>query len=246
MSISLDPRPQSLVYCELEYTLNQALDTYIKAQFNRGRVDMTKLKRVADAWSDKGRPRVVGFQYDVETQIDLIIAHMVHRDFRFYGPQADDIAVVQGLLHAIKVDAREMRVRTFCYPDSVISKHITDAQKLLQLLGARSEAQVTLARCAEFYRDIVQGGGTDTEKPKERARQDSAVDDAYQQQRHHDNYPAGHDQTYRSGRDQAYHQTQNKTDDRAQGHAQQQGHYQHQTMNTNEDDAYKTDRAYDD
>ena len=105
MAISLDSREQSLLYCELEFILSNALDSYIKTQLNGGRLDPDKLKKVADAWASKGRPRVVGFRYDLETQMELV--HLHQRQFRFYGrlAQADGEGAVLGLLHAMKVDA---------------------------------------------------------------------------------------------------------------------------------------------
>ncbi|KAJ8120433.1 hypothetical protein ONZ43_g2858 [Nemania bipapillata] len=123
INISLDAREQSLLYCELEYNLNNALDAYVRAQLNGGRLDASKLSRVADAWAQKGRPKVIGFRYDLETQVDLVMAHI--NDFRFYGPvQAEGPVAITGLLYAMKTNARYMRVRTFCQPDSVIAKHI--------------------------------------------------------------------------------------------------------------------------
>lgn len=39
LTVSLDPREQSLLYCELEFLLTTALDSYITSQFNAGRLD---------------------------------------------------------------------------------------------------------------------------------------------------------------------------------------------------------------
>ena len=156
MTISLDSREQSLLYCELEFILSNALDTYIKTQLNGGRLDPDKLKKVADAWASKGRPRVVGFRYDLETQMELVQLHQ--RQFRFYGrlAQADGEGAVLGLLHAMKVNARSMRIRTLCQPDSAIVKHILDAQALLGLLGSQEGLQRGLAEASQFFRVILE------------------------------------------------------------------------------------------
>lgn len=156
MAISLDSREQSLLYCELEFILSNALDTYIKTQLNGGRLDPDKLKKVADAWASKGRPRVVGFRYDLEMQVELV--HLHQRQFRFYGrlAQADGEGAVLGLLHAMKVNARSMRVRTLCQPDSVIVKHILDAQALLVLLGSQEGLRRGLAEVSQFFRVILE------------------------------------------------------------------------------------------
>ena len=68
----------------MEFILSNALDSYINTQLHGGRLDPAKLKKIADHWRHKGRPRVIGFRYDLETQLELINLHI--RQFRFYGP----------------------------------------------------------------------------------------------------------------------------------------------------------------
>ncbi|GAW14765.1 hypothetical protein ANO14919_041680 [Xylariales sp. No.14919] len=164
VSISLDAREQSLLYCELEYNLNNALDAYFKAQLNSGRLEASKLSRVADTWAQKGRPKVIGFRYDLETQVDLIMAHV--NDFRFYGPvQAEGPVAIAGLLHAMKTNARYMRIRTFCQPDSVIAKHVLDSQSFLRLLGSPESLQRPLEEVAQFFKVAVERRKAMTEAP---------------------------------------------------------------------------------
>lgn len=170
MTISLDPREQSLLYCELEFTLSNALDMYIKTQLNGGRLDPAKLKKVADSWAAKGRPRVVGFRYDLETQVELVRLHLYQ--FRFYhshysnshhhretlsgGGAEDSTTAVDAVLYAMKCNARIMRVRTLCQPDSVIAKHVLDAQSLLCLLGAAEGMHRALAEVSQFFKVVVE------------------------------------------------------------------------------------------
>ncbi|KAI0202552.1 hypothetical protein F4808DRAFT_458720 [Astrocystis sublimbata] len=154
INTSLNPREQSLTYMELEYCLSNALDAYFTTQFNCGRLDPSKLSRIANAWASKGRPRVVSFRYDLETQIDLIIVHV--DSFRFYGlVNARGEAAVRGLLQAMKTNARYMRIRTLCQPDSVIAKHILDAQNLVRTLGSQESMQRDLERVAQFFKVAV-------------------------------------------------------------------------------------------
>ncbi|KAI0192702.1 hypothetical protein EV127DRAFT_336822 [Xylaria flabelliformis] len=154
MAISLNAREQSLLYCELEYNLNNALDAYFKAQLNSGRLEASKLSRIADVWAQKGRPKVISFRYDLETQVDLITAHI--DNFRFYGPvHAEGPAAIAGLLYAMKTNARCMRIRTFCQPDSVIAKHVLDAQNFLRLLGSPEWLQRPLEEVAQFFKVAV-------------------------------------------------------------------------------------------
>ncbi|KAI1126569.1 hypothetical protein F5Y10DRAFT_293695 [Nemania abortiva] len=167
MNISLDAREQSLLYCELEYNLNNALDAYCRAQLNGGRLDATKLGRIADAWAQKGRPKVIGFRYDLETQVDLITAHI--NEFRFYGPlQGEGPIAITGLLHAMKTNARYMRIRTFCQPDSVIAKHVLDAQNFLLLLGSPESLQRPLEEVAQFFKVAVERRRVMAEAPPAR------------------------------------------------------------------------------
>ncbi|KAI8955245.1 hypothetical protein F4801DRAFT_379551 [Xylaria longipes] len=167
INISLDAREQSLLYCELEYNLNNALDAYFKAQLNSGRLEASKLSRIADVWAQKGRPRVISFRYDLETQVDLIMAHI--DNFRFYGPvQAEGPAAITGLLYAMKTNARYMRIRTFCQPDSVIAKHVLDSQNFLRLLGSPESLQRPLEEVAQFFKVAVDRHKAMAEAPASR------------------------------------------------------------------------------
>lgn len=154
VAISLDPREQSLVYCELEFHLSNVLNDYITIQLGKGRLVPDKLKKVADVWQQKGRPKVVGFRYDLETQLELVNLHI--EDFRFYGRRQGDPLEIAGLLHAMKVNARAMSVRTFCQPDPVIAKQLVDAQSLFKMLNVPDGQQIALAEIAQFFKVIVE------------------------------------------------------------------------------------------
>ncbi|CAK7264926.1 hypothetical protein SEPCBS119000_001242 [Sporothrix epigloea] len=152
--ISLGPREQSLLYCELEFILTSALDGYINSQFNAGRLDADKYKKVVDAWHQKGRPKVIGFRYDLETQLDLVFLHV--QEFRFYGNRAGNFAAISGILEMMRVNARALRIRTFCQPDSVVAKQLLDSQSLLDLLGSAEQRQVQLAEIVQFFKIVLE------------------------------------------------------------------------------------------
>lgn len=154
LTVSLDPREQSLLYCELEFLLTTALDGYISSQFNAGRLEADKYKKIVDGWQQRGRPKVIGFRYDLETQLDLILLHS--EDFRFYGKRAGLIAAVHGVLDMMRVDARAMRIRTFCQPDTVIAKQLLDSQSLFNLLGCCEQQQIQLAEVIQFFKVILE------------------------------------------------------------------------------------------
>ncbi|KAI9898135.1 hypothetical protein N3K66_006495 [Trichothecium roseum] len=153
LAISLDPREQSLFDCELEYHLTDALNTYIISQFEKGRLSTEKLARINDTWIARGRPRVVAFRYDLETQLDLVAAHAP--DFVFYGRRQGQPAEIAGLLHTLKVNARALRVRTFCQPDTVMAKWLIDSQSLFNLIGVGHAADAALKELAMVFRGCV-------------------------------------------------------------------------------------------
>jgi hypothetical protein len=150
--VSLDPREQSLVYSELEFLLASALNTYIASQFNNGRLDADKLKKISDGWQQKGRPKVVGFRYDLETQLDLIRMHV--EEFRFYCRQTTT-AAIYGIVDMMRSNARAMRIRTYCQPDTVISKQLLDTQNLMNILGCTQEEHMLLASITKFFQGCL-------------------------------------------------------------------------------------------
>lgn len=154
IAISLDAREQSLLYGELEYHLTNALNTFITIQLEKGRLVTDKLKKVGDAWLAQGRPRVVGFRYDLETQLELTSLHV--EEFVFFGRRQGNPVEISGVLHAMKVNARAMRIRTFCQPDSVIAKQIVDAQSLFNMIGVAKVADLAMAEIAQFFKVCVE------------------------------------------------------------------------------------------
>ncbi|KAK0747450.1 hypothetical protein B0T21DRAFT_379495 [Apiosordaria backusii] len=116
--ISLTPREQSLIYCELDFTIAEALHQYLLSQFNFGRVDLSIMKKISDDWAKKALPKVNGFRYNIDTQLSILRAHI--EVFKFYGNAATTIPSMLGIIETMKTTAREMRIRTYCLPDVVI------------------------------------------------------------------------------------------------------------------------------
>ncbi len=153
LAISLTSREQSLIYCELEFILTTALNGYLTYQFNSGRLDPQKLHKIEEAWKQKGRPRVQSFRYDLETQLDLLRLHV--NDFRFYGRTAAGPAGIIGIIDMMRVNARVIRIRTFCQPDTVIAKQILDSECLFDLLGCPEALWTILQNIKGFFRGIL-------------------------------------------------------------------------------------------
>lgn len=154
MAISLNAREQSLLYCELEYHLAAVLNNYISSELDKGHLVPDSFKKIADTWYQLGRPRVVGFRFDLETQIDLVALHV--NDFTFHGRRQCNPVEIASLLQTMKVNARAIRIRTFCQPDSVIAKQLVDAQALFDLIGVPNSAQIALAEIVQFFKVIVE------------------------------------------------------------------------------------------
>ncbi|KAI0483984.1 hypothetical protein GGR56DRAFT_668589 [Xylariaceae sp. FL0804] len=200
--VSLDAREQSLMYCELEFNLSNGLDAYIRSQLDGGRLAADRLARVAEQWAARGRPRVIGFRWDLDTQLGLIAAHI--DDFRFYalpqnitgaetggGRWAKEHQILQQrtaireILQGARANARQMAVRTFCQPDPVIAKHVGDAQVLARLLGCPDGVQRALEEVAQFFRVVVERQRTARARREEeqRLRFGMAVDEHGNSQR---------------------------------------------------------------
>jgi hypothetical protein len=136
------------------------------SEYHNNRMSVDSLKKVTDFWKSKGRPQVLEFHYDQSTQRDLIVANQ--KTFRFHGPSANDPLKVHAMLYAWKNNAREMAVRTFCYPDSMIRKHVRDAFVILDFLGghpfqyiAAHEVQKKLVRWMDeaIYHSATESSG---------------------------------------------------------------------------------------
>ncbi|TFA97568.1 hypothetical protein CCMA1212_010658 [Trichoderma ghanense] len=152
-AVSLDPREQSLLYCELEFNLTTALNLYISEELDKGHLSPDNLKKVSDEWHQKGHHKVIGFRYDLETQLDLVSLHI--NDFSFYGRRQGNTTEIALLLNEMKLNARNMRIRTFCQPDTTVAKHLVDSQSLFNLINASASQQIALAEIARFFKLLI-------------------------------------------------------------------------------------------
>ncbi|KAI9821937.1 MAG: hypothetical protein M1827_002519 [Pycnora praestabilis] len=132
--ISLDPPAQAKLYSELELMICATANEYLMIQHHQGRMSVESITKIIEYWNSKGRPQVIEFQFDQATQRDLILHNL--KSFRFYGDNAEKSVALNSMMYNWKAVAKEMAVRTFCTPDSVIKKHMHDIHKILELLGA--------------------------------------------------------------------------------------------------------------
>jgi hypothetical protein len=109
-------------------------NAFLVSQLNNDRMSLRSIQTVTDHWRDKDRPQVIEFQFDQLTQRDLILHNL--KSFRFYGKFAEDHQALNKVLYSWKVIAKEMAVRTFCFPDSVIKNHLAVVSSVLDIVGA--------------------------------------------------------------------------------------------------------------
>lgn len=107
---------------------------FLKHQQYRGRIAPATLVKVAQGWASKNRPQVIEFRYDQQTQRDLVLYNI--KAFGFHGPDADDPIILNSMMHAWKHLGKDMSIRTFCTPDSLVRKQMLNIGKVLEMLGA--------------------------------------------------------------------------------------------------------------
>ncbi|KAL4920736.1 hypothetical protein BDW62DRAFT_220692 [Aspergillus aurantiobrunneus] len=134
VAISLDPTAQAKLYSEMEVMICVSSNKFLVQQYNDGRISKESVKKINSFWGSKNRPKVVEFQFDQATQRQLILSNI--RTLHFNGESSTNPVTLHSNLQNWKAVVKEMSVRTFCAPDSVIRKHMHDIQKLLDMLGA--------------------------------------------------------------------------------------------------------------
>lgn len=132
--VSLDPPTQAKLYSEIELMICATANQYLMIQRREGRMSVDSLVQIMNFWRSKNRPQVIEFQFDQQTQRDLVLYNL--KSFRFYGANAENPLSLNAMMLSWKSMAKEMSVRTFCTPDSVVRKHMHDCYKILEMLGA--------------------------------------------------------------------------------------------------------------
>ena len=149
--VSMRPPEQSRLYCELELMLSAAANKYLMVQKEAGRMSLESVQKITQYWVSKGRPQVIEFQFDLVTQREIVFMNI--KTFRFYGPNAENMVSLVTMLNSWKATAKEMSVRTFCTPDSVIKKQLHGTYKILELLGA---AMVSFVAFSQIHREVLE------------------------------------------------------------------------------------------
>lgn len=132
--VSLDPATQAKLYSDLEVMICLSANDFLVQQHGEGRISAESIRKINSFWGSKNRPQVVEFHFDQATQRRLILNNL--RSLRFNGECSTNPILLTTNMNNWEAIAKEMSVRTFCAPDSVIRKHLHDIHKILDMLGA--------------------------------------------------------------------------------------------------------------
>lgn len=134
LAISLDPHVQAKLYSQIELMVCSTANRFLLSQLHRRRLFPDLIRKVTNFWRSKNRPQVPEFQFDQNTQREMIDAHI--NSLSFPGEYGINNLLLKSTMESWRAVCSEMSVRTFCYPDSVVRKHFHDLHRVLEMLGA--------------------------------------------------------------------------------------------------------------
>ncbi|KAJ6184206.1 hypothetical protein N7519_005507 [Penicillium mononematosum] len=131
--ITLNTDMQSILYAEIENMITHAANEFLMKEYYDGRLTHSSLNRVKKRWERKHMPGVPQFRFDQTTQYKIIKANRKRLQF---GEPSRCTLGVDTILADWKRICKNMSIRTFVAPDSVIKKQIHDILNLLEILKA--------------------------------------------------------------------------------------------------------------
>ena len=142
IQVSLSPPEQAKALSELELLMAFSANRFLRHESEAGRLSPVSLVQLQEAWTSLHRPPVKQFLYDQLTQRELVMANF--KQVKVHGECASNPLALNSAMYNWKTMAKEMSVRTFCTPDSVIQKWLHDAHRILEMLGAPMRTFLTL------------------------------------------------------------------------------------------------------
>ena len=130
--INLNTEVQSILYAEIESMITHAANEFLMKEYYDGHLSTGSLQKAKRRWENKHMPGVPEFRFDQRTQYRIISANREHLSF---GQPSNGLGR-NTVLGNWKRIYKNMSIRTFVSPDSVIKKHIHDIMDLLELLNA--------------------------------------------------------------------------------------------------------------
>ena len=131
--ITLNTDMQSILYAEIENMITHAANEFLMKEYYDGHLTPKSLDKVKRRWQRKHMPGVPQFRFDQTTQYKIIKANRKHLQF---GQPSISTLDVDTILDDWRRICKDMSIRTFVAPDSVIKKQIHDILNLLEILKA--------------------------------------------------------------------------------------------------------------
>ncbi|KAJ5952597.1 uncharacterized protein N7479_011010 [Penicillium vulpinum] len=130
--INLSTNVQSLMYAEVENMITHAANEFLMKEYYNGHLTTNSLNKLKKNWEKQCMPGVPEFRFDQTTQCELISANIDHLSFG----QASNGLSPNIILGNWKKICKNMSIRTFVAPDSVVKRHIHDIVDVLEILKA--------------------------------------------------------------------------------------------------------------
>ncbi|KAJ5938986.1 hypothetical protein N7466_002120 [Penicillium verhagenii] len=136
--ISVDPSCQAKLYSDIEVMICTAANKFLLRQYYDGRLSHHSVNKVLQKWGSKNRAPVFQFHFDQNTQRELILENRCTLDINCQFTSNE--VQFDSRMQSWKAITKDMSTRTFCLPDEVIRKHLSDFPQILDMLDAPTSA----------------------------------------------------------------------------------------------------------
>ena len=109
---------------------------------NAGRITQDSIIALEAKWAAQGRPAVLEFQYDNETQRSLITVNLT--TIKLHGMCNEDTGVLNRNILAWLALVQVLKLRLYCHSDATIRKFLHEALLVIEMLGAPSVTRLAL------------------------------------------------------------------------------------------------------
>ncbi|KAL9616896.1 MAG: hypothetical protein Q9160_008285 [Pyrenula sp. 1 TL-2023] len=160
--ISIDAMTQMVIYAELELLIVTQVNRYLMEQHKKTRISADSVTKVVTHWKSKNRPQVLEFMFDQQTQRELVLYNI--SSLQFADKYHHNNVKLHGVLSQWKAIAKEMNVRTFCNPDSMIKEHVLVTRKICEMVNARGGAYTALGQLEELVKTLIKDAETERQE----------------------------------------------------------------------------------
>lgn len=151
-----------IIYAELELLIVTQVNRYLMEQHEKARISADSVTKTVTYWRSKNRPQVLEFMFNQVTQRDLILYNI--STLQFGEKYHHNNVKLNGVLSQWKALVKEMNVRTFCHPDSMVKQHVLVTRKICELVNARSEAYIALGQLEDLVKTLITNAETERQK----------------------------------------------------------------------------------